>query len=711
MAGMFTQCPDCQTTFRVSAKVLQQADGRVRCGGCGNAFNALEHLSEDDKHEVESEDQAAEQTTAPDDLKTDYNKELLETLDKLAGPDVRIEDTGVEWRVIDEDDEDEMPSESDSEGETDDTSSPRFVIEGDADEEAPEKTVLRGRHDDLPEPVADSQESLDLAETEEARPPLEPGERRYDDSTVLPDEFGDEDDLDELPFLVEPETPKRRASDRESAQDTSAFDAAQADLSLSEPDDWVELLDEVGAADQLAEEDGEAIAGADSEVTSEVSAEEETGATDVAEPDAADKEPAEATGESADDDLPSYVDLQFMKQVKALGLEVTGSHEITVVDGEGSELPDAVEDEPAGKIDSEVAAEGDEAEAPQLEKEADIEALAVEEKDALAQLESSGEFEARIATAAKAVAGEDVDEASDSDNEQADQTAEDIEPERPEHVVPPQTEEEMTINQQIDEELLRATQTYDIFASAKSKDQNIDQLFNEDSPLVETIIMEGEMVRGALSEERRKLDSAASEFKSPGRLEDTYSLNRDRGGKIRGGRRAGDPPSYTVIASVVLLGLLLVGQIMHQARQSLATYGVFNHTIGPIYRVLGKPVTPDWDIKGWQFEATNGSVDESEDLLTIYSRIANKSSQSLPYPLVHVSLTDRWEEIIGSRVLEPNEYLAGDLDPRKPVPSGENFTAVITVESPSAEATGFKLSVCYRVAQDRVRCATEDFKN
>ena len=706
---MFTQCPDCQTTFRVSTKVLQQADGRVRCGGCGNAFNALEHLAENDKHEAEAEDRAVEQSTAPDnDFKADHNKELLDTLDKLAGPEVRIEDTGVEWLVLDEGDEDELPPESGGEGETDDTGSPRFVIEGDPDEQAPGKPLLHGRHDDLPEPVADTQESLDLPETEEARPPLAPGERRYDDSTVLPEEFGDEDDLDELPFLVEPETPKRRASDREAAQDTSAFDEAQADLSLSEPDDWVELLDEVDSADPLAEEDGEAIAEADSDVTMEASAEEDTGATDVAESEAGDDEPAEATGESSDEDLPRYVDLQFMKQVKALGLEVTGNHEIADDEDAASELPDAVEGESGGDIDGELAAEGEEAEAPQPGKETDLEESTLEEQDALAALESSGEFEARISAAARALAGEDVDEAWDSDDEQGDQTEEDIEPERPEHVVPPQTEEEMTINQQIDEELLRATQTFDVFATAKTESQNVSQFFDEDSPMVETIIMEGEMVRGALPDERRKLDSPASEFKSPGQLEDTYSLNR---GKIRGGRRAGDPPSYTVIASVVLLGLLMVGQIMHQARQSLATYGAFNHTIGPIYRVLGKPVTPAWDIKGWQFEATNGSVDEREELLTIYSRIANKSSQSLPYPLVHVSLTDRWEEIIGSRVLEPNEYLAGDLDPRKPVPFGDNFTAVITIASPSAEATGFKLNVCYRIAQDRVRCATGDFKD
>ena len=43
---MYTQCPDCGVAFRVTAEVLKQAAGKVRCGGCGVAFNALEHLSE-----------------------------------------------------------------------------------------------------------------------------------------------------------------------------------------------------------------------------------------------------------------------------------------------------------------------------------------------------------------------------------------------------------------------------------------------------------------------------------------------------------------------------------------------------------------------------------------------------------------------------------------------------------------------------------------
>ena len=77
---------------------------------------------------------------------------------------------------------------------------------------------------------------------------------------------------------------------------------------------------------------------------------------------------------------------------------------------------------------------------------------------------------------------------------------------------------------------------------------------------------------------------------------------------------------------------------------------------------------------------------------------------------MHVSLTDRFEEIIGSRVLEPVEYLAEDADPRKTVPPGNTFNAVISIASPASEATGFKLNVCYRHAGGQLRCEVEDFK-
>ncbi len=165
-----------------------------------------------------------------------------------------------------------------------------------------------------------------------------------------------------------------------------------------------------------------------------------------------------------------------------------------------------------------------------------------------------------------------------------------------------------------------------------------------------------------------------------------------------------------MVAGIIALGLLLVGQFVHQSRDTLATIPAFNDTVGPLYRAVGRPLTPDWDITGWRFEATKGSTDESDENLTIYSRIGNKSDSALPYPLVSVSLTDRFEETIGNRVLDPADYLSSELDPRKLVKPGNTFNAVITIRSPSPEATGFKLNVCYRESSGNLRCAIDDFK-
>jgi predicted Zn finger-like uncharacterized protein len=41
---LFTRCPDCDTTFRVTDEALQKAHGQVRCGRCASVFNAYSEL-------------------------------------------------------------------------------------------------------------------------------------------------------------------------------------------------------------------------------------------------------------------------------------------------------------------------------------------------------------------------------------------------------------------------------------------------------------------------------------------------------------------------------------------------------------------------------------------------------------------------------------------------------------------------------------------
>lgn len=271
-----------------------------------------------------------------------------------------------------------------------------------------------------------------------------------------------------------------------------------------------------------------------------------------------------------------------------------------------------------------------------------------------------------------------------------------------------QTEEEISMNMMIDQELLSlATEDKDGFASTIviAEDKAIeeppvaaDKL--GDSTGFEEIVMEGEVVRTTLSDMKRQADMAnAAELLAKGKTQ-ANEAGKTKSAGINSG----------MIGGLVVLILLLVIQIMHQSREALATMPTFNGLIGPIYRALGRPLQPAWDITGWRFEATKGSTDQNDSELTIYSRIGNKSDGPLPYPLIGISLTDRFEETIGSRVLDPAEYLATDLDPRKLVQPGNTFNAVISIQSPSDDATGFKLNVCYRLSAELLRCAIEDFK-
>ena len=149
----------------------------------------------------------------------------------------------------------------------------------------------------------------------------------------------------------------------------------------------------------------------------------------------------------------------------------------------------------------------------------------------------------------------------------ADRTEQGIEPEKIEHITPPHSEEGSTMNRLIDEDLLRATQALDVFSSARDEGQKIGQLSVKDSPMAETIVMEGEMVSSTLQREHRNSDSAGSEIEISASLKDTYSRNR---GTIHDHIQASDPPKdssgnrsgYAMIASLVLMGLFIFWQII-----------------------------------------------------------------------------------------------------------------------------------------------------
>jgi predicted Zn finger-like uncharacterized protein len=52
---LFTRCPECETTFRVTDETLLKANGQVRCGRCASVFNAYAELHDPAAKNFETE--------------------------------------------------------------------------------------------------------------------------------------------------------------------------------------------------------------------------------------------------------------------------------------------------------------------------------------------------------------------------------------------------------------------------------------------------------------------------------------------------------------------------------------------------------------------------------------------------------------------------------------------------------------------------------
>jgi hypothetical protein len=96
---------------------------------------------------------------------------------------------------------------------------------------------------------------------------------------------------------------------------------------------------------------------------------------------------------------------------------------------------------------------------------------------------------------------------------------------------------------------------------------------------------------------------------------------------------------------------------------------------------------------------------EANGTLRVRASILNTAAQLQPYPLLRVTLADRFGKRIGMRDFEPSEYL-GKPTARLLAP-GEQVDATLQILDPGKNAEGFEIDVCMRGADRRVACAAD----
>jgi predicted Zn finger-like uncharacterized protein len=165
------------------------------------------------------------------------------------------------------------------------------------------------------------------------------------------------------------------------------------------------------------------------------------------------------------------------------------------------------------------------------------------------------------------------------------------------------------------------------------------------------------------------------------------------------------------LAGSAVLGLLLVVQLVHANRQSIVRSPTLGPALGAIYASLGAELTPAWDVRAYELRQWGAASDPgSSGTLRVRASLLNGADHAQPYPLLRLTLQDRFGSEVATRALEPREYLHSEPGSNDLLGAGERIDAEIAIVDPGKDAVGFEIDVCLR-DPNGLKCASEQARN
>jgi hypothetical protein len=149
-------------------------------------------------------------------------------------------------------------------------------------------------------------------------------------------------------------------------------------------------------------------------------------------------------------------------------------------------------------------------------------------------------------------------------------------------------------------------------------------------------------------------------------------------------------------------------QVVHQNRQWFVAHahGPFEGLVRAMYGAMGSPLPAPASLSAYQLRQWGVTGDpDANGTLRVRASILNTAAQLQPYPLLRVTLADRFGKSIGRRDFEPSEYLGKPT--AKLLAPGERADATLAILDPGKNAEGFEIDVCLRGADSHVSCAND----
>jgi hypothetical protein len=165
-------------------------------------------------------------------------------------------------------------------------------------------------------------------------------------------------------------------------------------------------------------------------------------------------------------------------------------------------------------------------------------------------------------------------------------------------------------------------------------------------------------------------------------------------------------PFNVWMAAAVLLALLLCLQWIHVNREWLAMHAPLRGSLRGVYAAMGVSVAAPANLSAYQLRQWGVTGDPSANgTLRVRASILNTAAQLQPYPLLRVTLANRFGAKIGTRDFEPAEYMGKPV--ARMLAPGERADATLDIVDPGKDAEGFEIDVCLRGVEQRIACAAD----
>ncbi|HVC00994.1 MAG TPA: DUF3426 domain-containing protein [Steroidobacteraceae bacterium] len=162
--------------------------------------------------------------------------------------------------------------------------------------------------------------------------------------------------------------------------------------------------------------------------------------------------------------------------------------------------------------------------------------------------------------------------------------------------------------------------------------------------------------------------------------------------------------TVALVLAAVALALLLGAQLINRNREYLAEHTPFGGALRAVYARLGFELPVPADLADYQLRQWGATGDPAANgILRVRASILNAAAAFQPYPLLRLTLTDRFDRRVGSRDFAPREYLGRPAELMAP---GQRTDVTIQIVDPGKDAVGFEIDVCLRGADGGVFCGS-----